>query len=1561
MEAFLCGIHKKVGIYGCDPPTSTDPQKLGLLEYDTYNPTDVANWVHLIGGPSNAINLVSEAPVNGGVSVPGAGEDEVLLDIDAALLLGSPDTDVVVYDAPSSTGFAEVFNAMINDGDTVISNSWSQCEDETSLANAMAIDSVLQQAAASGISVFNGAGDSGSTCLDGSPNTVGVPADSPNATAVGGSSLTLGPGLSYSGETQWNGTNSNPPTGESGFGLSKYFPRPSYQDGLSTATGRSVPDVVAPADPAGGMEICENDAGGCPDGLTYGGTSVATPEWAAMTSDLNAELGSNIGNVNDALYPFANTSAFHTASDMGSDFSHVGLGDANYAQLALALAHTSVGSVSASQSAVFTGASGFAAESSSSNVPADGSSQGFVLVDLRDSSYYPVSGKNVALSTSGCGSAIISAPSGPSDNVTGSVEFTVTDTVPETCTFTATDTTDGDTLSQQPTLSFVPPTATGAQIYGGPSQVNNDGASQATITVYLENSLNQPASGKTVTLNQTGSAVITPAGSSTPSDTAVTDSGGNAVFIATNTTAETVQFSATDVTDGSLPVPGSVAVNFAPTTATCPTALPTPASGYSVTAFASGFAYATEPEIFTGNFTGGGCGQTETAPAFDSSGNAYIGNADDGTIHVLPPSGGTPSASNALPDANFPPDTLGQLVFGPDGSLYAGLLNATSGVSNPEIVQLDPTTGAILRVVASAATGLPDCPYVMAVDPLSGDLFTDDECSGYAASNQISRIGDPTGPSPTVSDYVTTGGGNLGLAFAPDGTLYIANANGEVDEIGGTNTTSPTVTTVASITGAPFSVAVTGSNSSGQATSLDVFTFGGNVTSVDLSQTPAVTSTIATGTTLFYITASSANGCAYASIPGTIVRIGPPSCASSPSTTTGPELSLSGPGVTSPPAGSPVTFTAQLSNVSSPTGTPILFAVTGANPQVKLVDANASGSATFTYSALDPGTDTVTATTTSGTISLSSNPIAFTWLAGIDTSSLTLNGSQEIGPVGSPATFDANLSDVSQSPATPVRGASVDVTVGSQSCTITTNSAGSGSCQITPSTAELLPVSATYSGTSTLTASTASGSFFAGGPSTTGPTPTLTSIAVTPANPSITKGATEQFTATGTYSDASTANITSQVTWASGTTTAATITSGGLASGVGVGSSTITATLGSVSGNTKLTVTAPTLTSIAVTPANPSITKGATEQFTATGTYSDASTANITSQVTWASGTTTAATITSGGLASGVGVGSSTITATLGSVSGNTKLTVTAPTLTSIAVTPANPSITKGATEQFTATGTYSDASTANITSQVTWASGTTTAATITSGGLASGVGVGSSTITATLGSVSGNTKLTVTAPTLTSIAVTPANPSITKGATEQFTATGTYSDASTANITSQVTWASGTTTAATITSGGLASGVGVGSSTITATLGSVSGNTKLTVTAPTTGAVSLLFKGSLNYLNSGALTSGGFKVTKSNGIITSVTGIGTIAGLHGGSATIGLLVARVPTVFKGQHVYYVGAITVQDPSAKLNATSFVYDVTLTQNSSGGVSGVAYGLSPNNVNGKILYTLSWTV
>ena len=150
-------------------------------------------------------------------------------------------------------------------------------------------------------------------------------------------------------------------------------------------------------------------------------------------------------------------------------------------------------------------------------------------------------------------------------------------------------------------------------------------------------------------------------------------------------------------------------------------------------------------------------------------------------------------------------------------------------------------------------------------------------------------------------------------------------------------------------------------------------------------------------------------------------------------------------------------------------------------------------------------------------------------------------------------------------------------------------------------------------------------------------TTTLTSIALAPANPSILTAASQQFTATGTYSDGSTQNITSQATWRSSNTGVATVTAGGLATGVSAGTTTISAALAGVTNSTVLTVLTPTtLTSIAVTPANPAILVGASQAFAATGAYSDGSTQNITSQATWKSSSTGVATINVNGLASGL-------------------------------------------------------------------------------------------------------------------------------------------------------------------------------------------------------------------------------------------------------------------------------------------------------------------------------------
>jgi hypothetical protein len=93
-----------------------------------------------------------------------------------------------------------------------------------------------------------------------------------------------------------------------------------------------------------------------------------------------------------------------------------------------------------------------------------------------------------------------------------------------------------------------------------------------------------------------------------------------------------------------------------------------------------------------------------------------------------------------------------------------------------------------------------------------------------------------------------------------------------------------------------------------------------------------------------------------------------------------------------------------------------------------------------------------------------------------------------------------------------------------------------------------------------------------------------------------------------------------------------------------------------------------------------------------------------------------------------------------------------------------------------------------------------------------------------------GTTSLRVTNATLTSINVTPSHPSISLGASQQFSAIATFSDGSTVNISGQANWTSSDITVAIINSDGLAGSAGSGSATITATLNGVSGMAILTV-----------------------------------------------------------------------------------------------------------------------------------
>ncbi len=144
------------------------------------------------------------------------------------------------------------------------------------------------------------------------------------------------------------------------------------------------------------------------------------------------------------------------------------------------------------------------------------------------------------------------------------------------------------------------------------------------------------------------------------------------------------------------------------------------------------------------------------------------------------------------------------------------------------------------------------------------------------------------------------------------------------------------------------------------------------------------------------------------------------------------------------------------------------------------------------------------------------------------------------------------------------------------------------------------------------------------------------------------------------------------------------------------------------------------------------------------------------------------------GLVTGSGVGSATITATQGGVSGATTVTVTPAVLTSIAITPPDPSLAKG-----TSCATYCDRnlfgrdySGSHRFGELDLVAARLQRLPTRSTALVTGTGVGSATVTATQAGVSGTATVTVTPAVLTSIAITPPDPSIAKG-----TSCATYCD----------------------------------------------------------------------------------------------------------------------------------------------------------------------------------------
>ena len=308
-------------VYGLNGMAATGSgQVLGLFELDGYKASDIDFYANYFGLSTTPLQNVL---VGGYSGVAGSGSDEVTLDIELQLAIANGAAKIIVYEGPnSSAGVLATYGRIATDNIAKsISTSWGASEDSSTASFLASENTIFQQMAAQGQSIFAAAGDSGAYD-NGSSLSVDDPASQPYVVGVGGTTLVTNPDGTYDRESVWNSGSAS--AGAGGGGISSVWAIPSWQVGAPAATSdgsatkRNVPDVSLNADPYTGYSIYVHGAWS-----VYGGTSCAAPIWSAFAALVNQQrLAAGqppLGFPNPLLYQTAAgakyTTDFHDIND----------------------------------------------------------------------------------------------------------------------------------------------------------------------------------------------------------------------------------------------------------------------------------------------------------------------------------------------------------------------------------------------------------------------------------------------------------------------------------------------------------------------------------------------------------------------------------------------------------------------------------------------------------------------------------------------------------------------------------------------------------------------------------------------------------------------------------------------------------------------------------------------------------------------------------------------------------------------------------------------------------------------------------------------------------------------------------------------------------------------------------------------------------------------------------------------------------------------------------------------------------------------------------------------